>query len=91
MSRLFLLCLGLRLLNRECEAGLLASGGIRLDHPALLRLINSGIRLREERLCRLHVLPRERLGKRLGRILHRVLAAQVKDVLAAGRADSLLG
>lgn len=79
--RVFFFSLSLRFLYREGEAALLASGGIRLDDTALLRLVDSRIRLREETLGRFHILGGKRLGERLGRVLHSVLAAQVEDML----------
>lgn len=78
---MFFFSLCLRFLYREGETALLAGGGIRLDDTALLCFINRSIRLREETLGRLHILGGKRLGERLGRVLHSVLAAQVEDML----------
>lgn len=72
------------------KARLLTVGGVGLDDPALLRLVDCLVSGREKLLRSGDILLGECLGEELGRVPKGVLAAQVKDVLTRRGAHCLL-
>ena len=82
--------LNFRTFDEPGEAGLLARRGIGFDDARLTCLIDCGIGRWEQFLSFDNLFGSDRLNHGLGRIIERVLAAHVENMLLSRRADCLL-